>query len=85
MKIKFLSVFKFIIRPNMKHFHFFLSAADLALLSLSDHSIITYGTFGLWGSLLGKSERLTICPKDFSKTDIGKEVHQANLPNWIFL
>ena len=57
---------------------------DLALLTLSDHSIITYGTFGLWGSLLGSNGE-TICPKDFAKTDVGKEVKGAHLSNWIFL
>jgi hypothetical protein len=66
------------------HNFFFLSEVDLALLSLSDHSIITYGKFGLWGSLLGKEHKVTICPKDFMKTDIGMEVHKAKLPNWIF-
>jgi len=59
---------------------------DLALLSLSNHSIITFGTFGLWGSLLGNGyNRLTVCPKDYRVTDIGKEVYKAKLPNWIFL
>ena len=59
---------------------------DLALLSLSNHSIITFGTFGLWGSLLGYGDsRLTIVPKDYRVTDIGKEVYKAKLPNWIFL
>ena len=65
---------------------FFLLETDLALLSLSNHSIITFGTFGLWGSLLGNGDkRLTICPKDYRITDIGKEVYKAKLPNWIFL
>ena len=34
---------------------------------------MTYGTFGMWGSLLGKDDRLTVFPKDFIKTDVGKE------------
>ena len=63
----------------------FFAGADLALLSLSDHNIITFGTFGLWGALLGKDNKITICPKDFAKTDIGKEVHKAKRPDWIFL
>ena len=58
---------------------------DLALLSLSDHSIITYGTFAMWGSLLRKKDGLTVCPKDFAKTNVGREVKRANLQNWIFL
>ena len=63
----------------------FLSEVDLALLSLSNHSIITFGKFGLWGSLLGKEDKLTVCPKDYMKTDIGTEVHRAKFSNWIFL
>ena len=67
-------------------FLFMLLETDLALLSLSNHSIITFGTFGLWGSLLGNGyNRLTVCPKDYRVTDIGKEVYKAKLPNWIFL
>ena len=58
---------------------------DLALLSMSDHSIVTYGTFGIWGSLLGNEDKLTIFPKDFIKTDVGKEVNKVKSPNWIFL
>ena len=70
---------------NVKEIFIFIIGADLALLSLSDHSIITYGTFGMWGSLLGNNNGVTICPKEFAKTDVGKEVKRANLPNWIFL
>merc|ERR1711994_443042 len=39
---------------------------DLALLSLSNHSIITFGTFGLWGSLL--ANRLETGEAILSKT-----------------
>ena len=69
----------------LKLIYSFFAGADLALLSLSDHNIITFGTFGLWGALLGKDKKITICPKDFAKTDIGKEVHKAKRPDWIFL
>jgi hypothetical protein len=31
---------------------FFFSGIDLALLAQANHSILTYGTFGMWGALL---------------------------------
>ena len=62
-----------------------VSGVDLALLSLADHHIITFGTFGMWGSLLGSTDGITICPKDYAKTDVGREVKSANLNNWLFL
>ena len=60
----------------------------MALLSLSDHSIISYGTFGMWGALLGNKGE-TIMSKDSIKTDIGTRVNEAvkkyNITNWTFL
>ena len=53
----------------------------MALLSLSDHSIISYGTFGMWGALLGNKGE-TIMSKDFLRTDIGTQIATANLTNW---
>ena len=54
---------------------------DLILLSFADHSIITYGTYGMWGALLaGKGE--TIMPEIFLRTDEGKQIIAANLTNW---
>ena len=58
---------------------YFSLGVDLALLSFSDHSIMTYGTFGIWGSLLGKEDKLTIFPKEFMKTD--KEYESLFEPN----
>ena len=63
----------------------------MALLSLSDHSILSYGTFGLWGALLGNrlQNGETIMDKEFQKTDVGEKVQVAvekhNIQNWIFL
>ena len=56
----------------------------MALLSLADHSILSYGSFGMWGALLsGKGK--TLMPKDIIKTDIGMAIRRANIPNWIFI
>ena len=67
---------------------FVILAIDMALLSLSDHSIISYGTFGMWGALLANNGE-TIMSKDFIKTDVGERVKEAvdrhNMTNWTFL
>ena len=55
---------------------------------MSDHSIISYGTFGMWGALLANKGE-TIMSKDFIRTDIGERVNEAvkkyNVTNWTFL
>jgi len=60
----------------------------MALLSLADHSIISYGTFGMWGSLLANKGE-TIMSKDFIKTDVGAQMKKAldvhNITKWTFL
>ena len=57
---------------------------DLALLSLADHSILSYGSFGMWGALLaGRGE--TILPKNITKTDVGMAIRRAKIPNWTFI
>ena len=57
---------------------------DMALLSLADHSIITYGSFGMWGAFLaGKGE--TLLPKDIIETDVGMAILRAKLNNWTFI
>ena len=60
---------------------FFHLVTDLALLSLADHSILTYGTYGMWGALLAKGGE-TLMSKEFMKTDIGSQIAAANLTNW---
>ena len=56
----------------------------MSLLSFADHSIISYGTFGMWGSLLaGKGE--TIMSPDFRKTDNGLQISLAKIEGWLFL
>ena len=60
----------------------------MALLSLADHSIISYGTFGLWGAILaGRGE--VVVSKDFFNTIPGGHISDAisrqNITNWTSL
>ena len=56
----------------------------MALLSLSNHSIVSYGTFGMWGALLsGRGE--TVLPKDITNTDVGMAIRRAKIPRWKFI
>ena len=56
---------------------------DLALLSSADHSILTYGTFGMWGAMLAGGE--TVMPASHNVTKEQKEIVEADLKGWITL
>ena len=66
-----------IIFPDMKHISLKTSVV-LAMLSLAQGSILTYGTFGLWGALLRKNLSIIVAPKAFSNTEIGFYLSKAN-------
>ena len=51
----------------------------LAMLSLAQGSILTYGTFGLWGALLRRNQNIIIAPKEFLNTKIGFYLSTANI------
>ena len=55
--------------------------ADLALLAACNHSIVTYGTFGLWGALL--SGGVTIMSTQ--AVELRDLVKKANLNNFVFV
>lgn len=54
--------------------------ADLALLSHVNHSILTYGTFGMWGALLAGGQ--VALPASYADTKEMKEIIRANLTGW---
>jgi len=56
---------------------------DLALLAACNHSIISYGTFGMWAAILAGGEVVT--SSTMARTKEGGELKAANLPNWVVL
>ena len=61
------------------------SGTVLALLTLVDHSILTYSIFGLWGAMLRTKKGETIMPNETKKTDIGYYAARANLIGLSFI
>jgi galactoside 2-L-fucosyltransferase 1/2 len=54
---------------------------DLALLSQVNHTILTYGTYGMWGALLNGG--LAVLPASFSGlTKEMIEIEDAKLQGW---
>jgi len=50
---------------------------DLALLISCNHTIMSFGTFGMWGSLLAGGQ--VVVPSSFLVTKEGREVREAGL------
>ena len=66
------------------NFFTLIVGTDLALLSFADHSILTYGTFGMWGALLAKGGHVTM-PKGYSKHKATYNIEIAKMKNWVFI
>jgi hypothetical protein len=49
-------------------------------MSLANHSIMTYGTFGIWGALLSGGNNLM--PASHNMNEVTKDVLLANLTGW---
>ena len=62
---------------------FFISGIDLSLLSMANHSIATYGTFGIWGALLAGGQ-MTF-PKSHLTDGSIQYITPANLSNINFI
>ena len=56
---------------------------DMALLAGADHSILSLGTFGMWGALLAGGE--AVLPGRMRKTKEAREIAKAKLSGWVFL
>ena len=60
---------------------------DLALLAQADHSIVSYGTFGLWGALLAKDGEVCMAA-GYSSHRINQETEVAKsiglLKKWFY-
>ena len=56
----------------------------MAMLSLADHSILTYGTYGMWGALLAKGGTVTM-PKGYENHTATSQIKLAEMKNWIFV
>jgi hypothetical protein len=61
----------------------FLSGTDLALLCQANHSILTYGTFGMWGALIAGGS--AVLPISHLDTTIGQDIKKSKLPEWNFI
>jgi len=60
-----------------------LIGISLALLSQANHSIQTYGTFGMWGALLASGQ--ATLPASHMKTYESKVILKGNITGWKFL
>ena len=56
---------------------------DLCILSLMDHTILTYGTFGMWGALLNGGT--AVLPPGYQDTVEMREIDKANINGWTVL
>ena len=61
---------------------------DLALLAQADHSILSYGTFGVWGALLAKDGEVCMAA-GYSSHRINQEIEAVKsiglLKNWFYV
>lgn len=62
---------------------FYVSGIDLMTLSLANHTILTYGTYGQWGAFFAGGE--SVRPKSHLDTKESKDVLLADIPGWSFI
>jgi len=58
---------------------------DLALLSLANHSIISYGTFATWGAFLSGGGLITMPLSHSEREETAFHIKSANLTHVIFI
>jgi len=64
--------------------HTVFSGIDHALLRQANHSIMTYGSFGMWGALLNQGGEIVI-PKTHTEYETLKYMLKANLSNIVVI
>ena len=59
----------------------------MAILGMTDHNILTYGSFGLWSTILSDNfdAKHVILPKGYEKTYQMQNVIDAQFPNWTLI
>ena len=58
------------------------SGIDLALLSMSDILIMSYGSYGYFGALFGHEKQQILYPNKHKTHDL-TEVNQGNMPRFV--
>ncbi|TRY61665.1 hypothetical protein TCAL_05746 [Tigriopus californicus] len=58
---------------------------DLCIMSLCNHSIYDYGTFGFWGAYLAGGHTILAHNIGTGNNTEVETIKQANLPNWHFI
>ena len=53
------------------------------MLSLANHSIMTYGTYGMWGAMLAGGD--AVMPASHNVTKEQMEIAAADLKGWVTL
>lgn len=69
---------------NWKSYSIILSGIDHALLRQANHSIMTYGSFGMWGALLNQGGKIVI-PRTHIEYETLKYMLKANLSNIVVI
>lgn len=58
---------------------------DMCVMSLCNHSIYDYGTFGFWGAYLSGGHTILAHNIGTGNNSEVEAIKQANLPNWHFI
>ena len=61
-----------------------ISGIDHVLLRQANHSIMTYGSFGMWGALLNGGGKIVI-PKSHKEYETLKYMLNANISNIVMI
>ena len=59
----------------------------MAILGLTDHNILTHGSFGIWGTILSDNFKTknVLLPDGYQSLKLIEKVAEANFTNWEFI